>query len=252
MTNFCLETRRLHKEYGGVVGVDELTFDVRPGEIVGLLGPNGAGKTTALRMIAAVLTPTSGTARVCGHDVIAEPMLAKRSLGFLSGATALYRRLTPREIMRYFGDLHEMNEPDLQRRMNELTESLGMQYYADRRCGVLSAGELQRANIARTLVHDPPLLVLDEPTTALDVISARFILQTIRRARDDGRAVLLSTHQMDEAELLCDRLVLLYKGQMRAVGTLDELRAATGRQTLTEVFLHFVDRPHEEEPCAGV
>ena len=239
--NTRLQTRALRREYPGVVALAGLDLDVAAGEVVGLLGPNGAGKTTALRMMAGVLQPTAGTATVCGYDTVREPMQVKAALGFLSGDTRLYRRLTPRELLRYFGRLHSMLPHACEARSNRLIEQLGMAEFADRRCGGLSAGQQQKANIARTLLHDPPVLVFDEPTNALDIITGRFILETIRAAREMGRAILFSTHNMGEAEYLCDRLVLLHRGQVIARGTLDNILTRTGRDNLTDAFLAMVE-----------
>lgn len=235
-----LETEKLRKTYGRVVALAGLDLTVRSGEIVGLLGPNGAGKTTALRMIAAILTPTSGRARVCGHDVQECSARAKRNMGFLSGDTALYKRLTPREIMVFFGRLHGMASGLIEERSRMLIDRLDMAPFADRRCGTLSAGQQQRANIARALLHDPAVLIMDEPTTALDIVSGQFILENLLQARDEGKAILFSTHEMEEARRLCDRVFLLHKGEIGSSGTLEELREETGLSDLGDIFLEVV------------
>ncbi len=221
--------------------MSSLTLNVLPGEVVGLLGPNGAGKTTALRMMAAILTPTSGTARICGFDTCADPMQAKRNLGFLSGDTALYRRLTPREVLRYFGRLHEMKEHVIDERSEYLIDRLDMSRFADRNCETLSSGQQQKANIARTLLHDPPVMILDEPTNALDIITGRFILEAISAARAEQKAILFSTHNMGEAEYLCDRLILLHEGKARAEGTIEEIYELTGKKNLVDAFLSLIE-----------
>jgi len=233
-------TEGLRKNYGDFAALKHLDLAVHAGEVVGLLGPNGAGKTTSLRCMAAILTPSGGSARICGHDTIKEPLAAKRNLGFLSGDTALYQRLTPREVMQFFGRLHEMDEATIAERSQHLIEQLDMTDFADRQCRTLSSGQTQRANIARTLVHDPPVLILDEPTTALDIISGRFILESIKQARADGKAVLFSTHIMEEAEYLCDRVVLIHQGEVRASGTMAELREQSGHDRLTAIFLDLI------------
>src|SRR5262249_38288320 len=153
-------------------------------------GPNGAGKTTILRMLAGILTPSAGSATIDGIDVQADPFSVKRRLGFLSGDTALYHRLTPRELLRYFGDLHEMPRDRIEARIDELLQNLRMSEFADRRCGTLSSGQKQKTNIARAFLHDPPALILDEPTTALDLVTGRFLLEAIGRARRAGKAIL--------------------------------------------------------------
>jgi sodium transport system ATP-binding protein len=238
-----LDARLLHKRFGPVVAVHEVSLEVRPGEIVGLLGPNGAGKTTTLRMLAGILSPDRGTVLVDGLDVHATPIAAKRRLGFLSGDTQLYHRLSPREVLRYFGQLYELPAEVIDARSRTLIAELDMTTYADRPCGTLSSGQKQRANLARAFLHDPPLLILDEPTNALDVISGQFIVRAIRQARDAGRAVLFSTHIMGEAEYLCDRIVLIHQGVVVDAGSLPELLQRSGRDNLTDAFLHYAGAP---------
>ena len=250
MSESLINANGLRKVYDEVVALDHLDLEVNAGEIVGLLGPNGAGKTTALRMIASILTPSSGKASVCGYDTQLDPLKVKQSIGFLSGDTSLYKRLTTREILRYFGRLHEMPKDEIEARVDNLVNDLDISSFADRSCGKLSSGQQQRANIARTLMHDPPALILDEPTNTLDIISAKFIMDFILKAKSDNKAILFSTHTMDEAEFLCDRLILLYKGKVQAKGTLDELREMTGLKTLTEIFLQVIeqsDHPEKEQ-----
>jgi sodium transport system ATP-binding protein len=232
-----IEAIGLTKRYGPVDAAIDVTFRVERGEVVGLLGPNGAGKTTVLRMLAGVLTPTSGEVRIAGHGTEGEAFELKRSLGFLSGDTALYQRLTPREVLRYFGRLHEMPEGALSERIDALVSRFRMQDFADRPCGKLSAGQKQRANIARAFVHDPPALVLDEPTTALDVVTGRFLLNAFREARTAGKAILFSTHILGDAEALCDRVVLIHQGRVLDQGTVAEVCARAGKRTLTDAFL---------------
>ncbi len=232
-----IEAEGLTKRYGEVVAADGVTFGVRPGEVVGLLGPNGAGKTTVLRMLAGVLTPTAGDARIDGHGAREDPFALKRSLGFLSGDTALYQRLSPREVLRHFGRLYELPEARLTARIDALVADFRMGPFADRPCGKLSAGQKQRANIARAFLHDPPALVLDEPTNALDVVTGRFLLDALRGARAAGKAVLFSTHVLGDAEAICDRVVLLLEGRVLDVGTVAEVCGRAGTRTLTDAFL---------------
>ncbi|RMD84420.1 MAG: ATP-binding cassette domain-containing protein [Lentisphaerae bacterium] len=232
----------LTKHYGDLIAVDRLSFHVQAGEIVGLLGPNGAGKTTALRMLAAILPPTSGTARIMSHDVTTQPLQVKQSLGFLSGGTALYKRLSPRELLRCFGRFYELPPEIIEARIGELSRELQMQEFLDQPCGTLSSGQQQKANIARTLIHDPPVLILDEPTTALDIITGRFLQETLRAARDRGKAILFSTHHMDTAEYLCNRIVLIYKGKTLASGTVEELLGCAEAENLTDAFLNLIER----------
>ena len=222
--------------------VDALSFVVRPGEIYGLLGPNGAGKTTTLRMLAGLIKATSGRARLNGHDVTTEPEAVKRSIGFLTANTGLYQRLSPRELLAYFAELHGMDAVAAGVRAETLITWLEMEDYADLRCGALSTGQRQRTSIARALVADPPILILDEPTLGLDVLTNRRILQFIREERAVGKAIVLSTHYLDEAERLCDRIGLMHEGRLIAQGNLQELRALTpGLERLSDIFLHLMN-----------
>jgi len=232
----------LVKHFGPVAAVESVSLTVSAGEVVGLLGPNGAGKTTTLRMLAGILTPDAGTVSVGGLDIHDRPLDAKRRLGFLSGDTQLYQRLSTREVLRYFGRLYGMADALIEARTSQLVEELEMHEFAGRPCGTLSSGQKQRANIARAFLHDPDLLILDEPTVALDVISGQFIVESIRRQCDAGRAVLFSTHIMSEAEYLCDRILLLHRGRIIDEGVLDDLLARSGCRNLTDAFLLRVGR----------
>jgi sodium transport system ATP-binding protein len=238
MSEPVLAASRLARRFGDVQAVTDISVTVHAGEVVGLLGPNGAGKTTTLRMLAGILTPDQGSVRVCGIDVHREPLDAKRRLGFLSGDTHLYQRLTPVEVLAYFGTLYGLAEPRIRERVDTLVAELEMEPFKDRPCGTLSSGQKQRANIARAFLHDPDLLILDEPTTALDVISGQFVVQAILRKRAEGKAVLFSTHIMSEAEYLCDRIALVHGGRIIDQGPLTDLLARSGQQNLTDAFLH--------------
>lgn len=229
----------LDKSFEGVHAVSQVDLRVRAGEIVGLLGPNGAGKTTLLRMIAGILAPDAGHVSINGMPMKSRPLEAKQMIGFHSGDTQLYQRLSTREALTYFGRLYGMEEARLKRRVEELIEQLEMRTYCDRPAGTLSSGQKQRANIARAFLHEPDLLILDEPTNALDVISGQFIVEAIKREKSAGRGVLLSTHIMGEAEYLCDRIALLYQGRIVDQGTLDELLDRSGCANLTDAFLSY-------------
>jgi sodium transport system ATP-binding protein len=232
----------LVKRFGPVAAVDGVSLSVASGEIVGLLGPNGAGKTTTLRMLAGILTPDRGHVRVGGLDIHERPREAKRRIGFLSGDTQLYQRLSTREVLRYFGRLYGMAEPRIEARTAQLVRELEMGEFAERPCGTLSSGQKQRANIARAFLHEPDLLILDEPTVALDVVSGQFIVESIRRQREAGRGVLFSTHIMSEAEYLCDRILLIHRGHVIDEGPLEGLLARSGCRNLTDAFLAGVGR----------
>jgi sodium transport system ATP-binding protein len=232
-----IEAERLTKRYGSVAAALDVSFRVGKGEVVGILGPNGAGKTTVLRMLAGILTPTEGEARIAGHAASDDAFALKRSLGFLSGDTALYQRLSPREVLRYFGRLNVMDEGLLTARIEALLDSFQMREFADRPCAKLSAGQKQKANVARAFLHDPPALILDEPTTALDVVTGRFLLNAIREERARGKAILFSTHVLGDAETLCDRVVLLHQGKVLDDGPVADVIARSGARTLTDAFL---------------
>ena len=220
--------------------VDGLTLRVVRGSIYGLLGPNGAGKTTTLRMLSGLITPTSGSAVIAGHDVSVDPLAVKQAIGFLTANTALYQRLSPRDVFRYFAELHGFDRGRANARAEELIHWLNMGDFADLRCGSLSTGQKQRTNIGRALVANPPVLIMDEPTLGLDVLSNRVILDFISRERTEGKAIVLSTHYLDEAEDMCDRIGLLHNGRLVAEGTIDELRELTGVEKLSGIFLKIV------------
>ena len=229
------------KSFGDVVAVVELSLSVPGGEIYGLLGPNGAGKTTALRMLAGLLAPSLGGARIAGHD--AGTSAAKRRLGYLSGSTGLFGRLTPREVLDYFGQIHGLSRTQIGQRIAVLAPALAVEGILDRRCEALSTGERQRVSIARAVLHDPAVLILDEPTSGLDVLASRFMREFVRGERERGKAVLFSTHYLAEAELLCDRIGFLHRGRLLMEGPPPEIRAQTGTSTLEEAFLALVEEP---------
>jgi len=233
---------------GEKYAVDDLDLRIGEGEIYGLLGPNGAGKTTTLRMLSGLISPTSGTARLAGFDVTTHPFDVKRVLGFLTANTGLYQRLTPRELLVYFGELHLMNRETARARADHIIEWLDMGDFANLRCGGLSTGQRQRVNIGRVLVADPPILVMDEPTLGLDVLSNRTILDFIRRAGRSGKTIIVSTHYLDEAETLCDRVGLLHNGRIIAEGDIDTLRRQTGEQRLSDIFLKLVQADPSPNP----
>jgi sodium transport system ATP-binding protein len=233
----------LRKLFGPAVAVDDVSLTVDAGEIYGLLGPNGAGKTTTLRILAGLLSPTAGSAVVTGIDVASAPREAQRRLGFLTGTTGLYARLTGREVLAYFGGLQRMSAAHIATRTDELSRALDLGGILDRRCEALSSGQKQRISVARAVLQDPPVLILDEPTAGLDVLASRFLRDYVRTERARGKAVLFSTHYLAEAELLCDRIGLLHRGRLLAEGTPAELRArAGGADSLEEAFLRLVEK----------
>ena len=240
-----IETRGLTKVFqdkkrGAVHAVEHVSFVCKPGQIYGLLGANGAGKTTTLRMLATILEPTDGTAVICGHDVIDEPEKVRANVGFLSTATALYPRLTAQEMVEYFGRLNGLQESTLKTRVDDIFNRLGMNSFRDRRCDKLSTGMKQKTSIARTLVHDPPVMIFDEPTLGLDIMTARTIIDFIRECRQRGKTVIFSTHVMSEVEKLCDVIGIIQSGKLLAEGSLAELRDRYHQNDLEEIFVQAV------------
>jgi sodium transport system ATP-binding protein len=228
------------KKKGDIRGADGISFRVEPGRIYGLLGANGAGKTTTLRLLATLLRPTSGTAKVAGYDVVSEPDKVRAHVGFLATSTALYARLTAREMIAYFGRLNGLAGQEIRARIRRIADELLMHDFLDRRCDKLSTGMKQKTSIARMLVHDPQVMIFDEPTLGLDVIASRAIVQFVRQCRDRGKTVIYSTHVMSEAEKLCDVIGIIHGGRLRAEGTLAEIRARTGETGLEESFVKIV------------
>ena len=229
------------KKRGAVQALEHVSFEVKPREIFGLLGPNGAGKTTCLRLLATILKPTSGTAEVGGADIVRSPEAVRRQIGFLSGDMGYYARLTPREVLTFFGKLNGLEGAGLRQRIDEMEATFEFGEFANTKIDKLSTGMKQKVAIARTVLHDPPILILDEPSSGLDVPTARLIENFMLRARESGKCILFSTHVMEEAEYLCDRIGVVHQGKLKALGTMDELRAQTGKQRLREIFLTLLD-----------
>ncbi len=237
-------TKRFAAGRDEVTAVERLTFSVRGGEVYGLLGPNGAGKTTTLRMILGLLTPDEGWAEVAGFRTSEAPEEVKRRIGFVSASAGLYQWLTAREMLLFFADVYGLTLEQARQRLTCVAEVLDLGDYLDRRCGVLSTGQRQRVNLARAMIHDPPIMLLDEPTRGLDVLGTQEIFDYIAHLRGEGRAVIVTTHRLDEAERLCDRFGLLHRGRLAGEGTLAELRQATGCQSLAEIFLKHLSAKH--------
>jgi sodium transport system ATP-binding protein len=225
MNSPAISVRHLSKDYidatGNITcGCRDVTFDAHYGEIFGLLGTNGAGKTTTLRVLSTVLKPTAGSATIAEHSVTEHPELVRHSIGFLSASTGVYGRLTAREMMTYFGLLHGMSPEQVVSRIEEIADALDIADFLDRRCDKLSSGQRQRVSIARTIIHDPLVLILDEATTGLDILAAAQIVRFMKESRDRGKCVILSTHIMHEAEQLCDRIIIIHDGEVKAHGTI--------------------------------
>jgi sodium transport system ATP-binding protein len=227
-------------KHGLVHAVDHVSFTAPDGEITGLLGPNGAGKTTLLRMLATLIVPDSGSAQVAGHDVVRDRFEVRRRIGVLSDARGLYPRLTARENIRYYGELHGLAGPALDARVGALIDALGIAELADRRTHGFSQGERMKVAIARALVHDPDAILLDEPTNGLDIMSTRALREMLRKLRDGGKCLLFSSHVMQEITALCDRVVVLSHGRIVASGTAPELIAQTRAASMEEAFMRLL------------
>jgi sodium transport system ATP-binding protein len=236
-----IEVQDLHKSFTAkkavVKAVDGVSFEARDGEITGLLGPNGAGKTTTLRMLYTLMKPDSGKVLVDGIDVASDPETVRRVLGVLPDARGVYKRLTARENIAYFGELHGLDAATIASRTERLVQALNMQDFIDRRTEGFSQGQRTKTAIARALVHDPKNVILDEPTNGLDVMTTRGLREFLKQLRAEGRCVVFSSHIMQEVAALCDRIVIIARGQVVASGTADELRAQTGEENLEDAFV---------------
>jgi sodium transport system ATP-binding protein len=238
----------IRKRFGTVTAVDDVSFEAHDGTITGLLGPNGAGKTTTLRMLYAVMKPDAGQIAIDSVDAVASPQEAQTRLGVLPDGFGLYPRLTAREHIEYFGELHGISGARLQQRAHELIEMLDMSAIADRRTGGFSHGERTKVALARALVHDPQNVLLDEPTNGLDVMSTRAVRHIVRKLRDQGRCVLFSSHVMQEVSALCDSIVVIASGRVVANGTPNELRNQTGEDNLEDAFVALAGLERGEAP----
>ncbi len=232
-----ISANNLHKSFGKLQAVQDVSFRAENGAVTGLLGPNGAGKTTSLRMICTLLKPDSGKAEVDGFDSLRQPQEVQKRVGVLPDARGLYPRLTARENVRYYGQLHDMQAAPLEKRIDELSSLLDMGEFIDRRTEGFSNGQRVKVAIARALVHDPPNVLLDEPTNGLDVMSTRAMREVIRRLRDEGKCVLFSSHIMQEVSALCDHIIVIAHGRVAAAGTAEELIRASGQPTLEDAFV---------------
>ena len=245
-----IQVHQLTKSYadlrlGSLVVLDGISFVAQPGQIYGLLGPNGAGKTTALRILSTVLRPTRGTATVAGFDVVTQPSLVRRQIGFMSANTAVYDRMTAWEMVDYFGRLYGMKDDHLRERMEDLFERFQMNDFRDTFGAKMSTGMKQKVSVARAVVHDPPVLIFDEATSGLDVLVARALLKSVAELRDQGKCIIFSTHIMREAERLCDRIAIMHRGRILAEGSMEEIQCQFAQKDLEELFFQLIFQ-HEE------
>lgn len=238
------------KKKGAVVAVDHISFSADQGEIFGLLGPNGAGKTTTIRLIATILKPTSGTVTVDGFSIDTDGEQVRKNIGVLTTDIGLYDRFTARENLRYFGELYGMYGEPLEKRINELVDILEMEDFADRRAGKFSTGMKQKVAIGRSIIHDPKVIIFDEPTAGLDVLASQTVVKFMQKAKALGKLVVLSTHEMYDAEKLCDRVGIIYQGKLVFIGTVDEMKQGTGKDNLEDAFMQVIKNEPARVPTA--
>jgi sodium transport system ATP-binding protein len=230
------------KKRGKIVAVNNLQFNCQKGQVFGLLGPNGAGKTTTLRILATIMLPTKGEIIVNGLDVVRHAAKVRRQIGFLSSETGLYDRFTPRETILFFGRINGMEDKIIEKRMAEIFQNLDMEDFQDVRVNKLSTGMKQKLSIARSIIHNPPVLILDEPTVGLDIITAKTVIEYVKSFRDQGKCIIYSTHIMREAEKLCDVIAVIHQGNLIAQGTLEELKKNSSFNDLEEIFFELINQ----------
>jgi sodium transport system ATP-binding protein len=234
------QKKEMNTSASEIAAVQDVSFRCQPGRIFSLLGPNGAGKTTTLRMIATILRPSSGQIRVNGYDAAQEGRQVRAQIGFLTGSTGLYDRLTPNELVKYFADLYQVKKDRFNKQKEYLFDLLGIHEFAHKRIGQLSTGMKQKVSIARTIIHEPPIIVFDEPTSGLDVITAESIISLIRQCKNEGKTIIFSSHIMSEVELLCDDLAIIHKGKLIYNDSMDNFHASMQTNSLTREFIRIV------------
>lgn len=238
------QRKELNSTEEKAIAVQDVSFTCQPGRVFSLLGPNGAGKTTTLRMISTIFKPTSGSIKIAGIDAVKNPNEARKKIGFLTGSTGLYARLTPNELIAYFADLYRIPKPEFEQRKKELYDLMDMHDFQDKRIGKLSTGMKQKVSICRTMIHDPEVVVFDEPTSGLDVITAENIIKLINNCRLQGKTVIFSSHIMSEVDLLCDDLAIIHKGKMLFNGTMQAFKEEMQAENITAEFIRIV---HEHQ-----
>lgn len=242
-----IEVKNINKRFhdrktGDFYALNDISFTVSNGEIFGLLGPNGAGKTTMLRIMSTIMEQTDGTVLINGFDSKQKPEEVKRSIGFLSGNTKLYKKLTPVETMRFFGSFYGIEKKVINQRIEAIVDRLDMDDFKDRIIEKLSTGQVQKTSIARCMIHDPQIYILDEPTLGLDILTSRTIIDFIKGEKEKGKTIIFSTHYMEEADTLCDRIGLIHQGSLIQTGTIDELKEKTGKNNIRDIFLYYIDQ----------
>jgi ABC-2 type transport system ATP-binding protein/sodium transport system ATP-binding protein len=237
--------KRFPSAAGDVLAVNGVSLQVSAGEVFGLLGANGAGKTTTLRMMLGLLKPTSGIARIAGFDVAAQPEDVKRNIALVSASAGLYQWLTPRELMHYFADLYDVAPDAAAARVELLADLFDLRKFMDRQCAGMSTGQQQRVNLARSLMHDPPVVLMDEPTRGLDIVGSKRIFDFTSHLKEIGKAVIFCTHRLEEAQRLCNRFGLMFRGRLQLEGNLSDLRQITGRESITDMFLDLMAREQQ-------
>ena len=242
-----LRVENLTKKFKKVTAVDNVSFEVNPGEIIGLLGENGAGKTTTLRMLATMLKPTSGNAMIDGYNIIDNPNKIRERIGILFGGdVALYDRLTGRENMIYFAKLNGMSDLEADQAVNKITSELEMSDYIDRPVGKYSRGMKQKVSLARSIIHQPDVMLFDEPSTGLDVLSSKLIHDFILKCKKDNKAIVFSSHNMNETEKICDRIIIIHKGKIVASGTIEQLKKDYQKDSLEDLFIECIGGMQDE------
>jgi sodium transport system ATP-binding protein len=241
-----VKVKNLTKKFGEITAVNNISFEIKKGEIFGLLGENGAGKTTTLRMLATMLQPSSGTAEICGFDIIAKPEEVRGHIGILfGGESGLYDRLTAEENIAYFGELNDMEKSSIKSRITHLAKVFGMEEYLNRRASKLSKGMKQKVAFARSIIHNPDMMLLDEPTSGLDVSSVRDVHDFIASCKTEGKTIIFSSHSMNEVEKLCDRVGIIHKGKLLDTGTISEFKKKYNEESLEEIFIRLVGDKNE-------
>lgn len=240
------QRKELATEEKIAVAVKSISFECKPGKVFSLLGPNGAGKTTTLRMISTIFAPTRGNITIGGIDAVSQPQEARKKIGFLTGSTGLYLRLTPNELIDYFASLYNVNKEDLAKRKSHLYDLLNMNEFQNKRIGKLSTGMKQKVSICRTMIHDPEVVVFDEPTSGLDVITAENIIKLIKDCKDQGKTVIFSSHIMSEVDLLCDDMAIIHKGQLLYNDSMENFRKSMQSENLTAEFIRIVNESNQK------